>query len=188
MKISAFVDANVLYPAPIRDLLLNFAEDELFLPRWSEKVQQEWVNNLLSNRPDLDSKRLSRTIKLMNEAFPEALIENFESQIDKLSLPDLKDRHVLAATMKSGATIIVTANLKDFPKSVLGNYGIEAIHPDDFALKLIISHPSVSLQSFSRMVSVLRNPPQSFREVLNTLHACGLTKTSFVLGKLLTEG
>ncbi len=70
--IIVILDANVLYPAPLRDFLLNLAATEIFQPKWNSTIQQEWKYNLLKNRPDLIERQVYRTIKLMESAFPEA--------------------------------------------------------------------------------------------------------------------
>ena len=55
-----------------------------------------------------------------------------EELIERLELSDANDRHVSAAAVRSGADVIVTQNLKDFPEEKLDPYGIEAQHPDTF--------------------------------------------------------
>ena len=74
----AVLDANVLYPVPIRDLLLSLANEGLFQPKWSSIIQEEWVRNLLLKRPDLSRNKLLKTVDAMNETFPEANITGFE--------------------------------------------------------------------------------------------------------------
>jgi hypothetical protein len=49
---TAVYDACVLYPAPLRDLLMELALTDLFRARWSEKIHQEWIRSVLKNRPD----------------------------------------------------------------------------------------------------------------------------------------
>lgn len=73
----------------------------------------------------------------MNKAVPDCLVSGYESLIDGLQLPDQNDRHVLAATIRSGSQAIVTWNLKDFPQVDLAPYGIEAVSPDEFILDLL---------------------------------------------------
>jgi hypothetical protein len=65
----------------------------------------------------------------MNVAIPDAIVTGYEPQVDRLDLPDLDDRHVLAAAIRSGATSIVTANLADFPRDVLARYGMSRSPP-----------------------------------------------------------
>ena len=123
-------DACVLYPAPLRDLLLRLAANGLVRARWTEQILDECFRNILINRPDLNEASLQRTRDLMNRAIPDVLVTGFEGLIAGLDLPDLDDRHVLAAAIRSGAQVIVTANLDDFPTEKLSPYAIEAQHPD----------------------------------------------------------
>ena len=89
------------------------------------------------NRPDIPHVRIERTRHLMDTRFQDALVEGYEHHIDSLALPDADDRHVLAAAIHSGARIIVTTNLRDFPASALAPFSIEACHPDAFILGLL---------------------------------------------------
>ena len=165
----ALLDACVLYPAPVRDLLLSLAENKLFKPKWSSKIQNEWSSNLLLNRPDLKKDQLDLTIEAMNAAFPDSNVEKFESLIAGISLPDPDDRHVVAAAIRSKADVIVTYNLKDFPKSIEKEYDIEIQHPDIFLSNIYDLHPDKAKEAFNKMVKRLKNPPKSYSEVLNTL-------------------
>jgi predicted nucleic acid-binding protein len=112
-------DACVLYPAPLRDLLVQMATLRIFQAKWTSLIHDEWTRNLLINRPDLDRRRLERTVSLMNENVEDSLIFDFEHLIPTLQLPDPDDRHVLAAAIVAEAQVIVTFNLKDFPQSIL---------------------------------------------------------------------
>lgn len=112
---TAFLDASVLYPAPLRDLLLELAVSDLYRAKWSNAVHGEWINALLRSRDDLTRERLERTRDLMNAHVRDALVTDFDQLIGILELPDPDDRHVLAAAIKGRADLIVTANLKDFP-------------------------------------------------------------------------
>lgn len=81
MKHSSFTalyDANVLYPAPLRDLLMNLALTGVYRARWLARIHDEWKRNLLINRPDLDRTQLDRTSGLMDEAVPDALVSDYE--------------------------------------------------------------------------------------------------------------
>lgn len=131
-KYTALLDANVLYPAPLRDVLLQLAVSDLFLARWSEDIHHEWIEALLRVRPDLDRSKLEKTRELMDAHTRDALIYGYERLIPSLTLPDRDDRHVLAAAIIGKCDIIVTYNLKHFPNDILQQFGIEAQHPDDF--------------------------------------------------------
>ena len=134
---TALYDACVLYPAPLRDLLMQLALSDLFSARWTNQIHDEWIRNVLANRPELKRHQLERTCRLMNAHVLDSLVTGYENLIDALTLPDPDDRHVLAAAIRSGADVIVTYNLDDFPKRVLHPLGIEAQHPDLFVTRLL---------------------------------------------------
>ncbi|MFY0614428.1 MAG: PIN domain-containing protein [Hyphomicrobiaceae bacterium] len=128
----AVLDANVLYPAPVRDILMEVAVDGTYQARWTERIHEEWIRNLLKKQPELDPALLRRAADLMNEAVPDCIVEGYEHLIDALSLSDPDDRHVLATAITAKADVIVTFNLRDFPDDILGQYDLEAQHPDEF--------------------------------------------------------
>lgn len=114
-RIVAFLDASVLYPALLRDLLLRVALFGVFHAHWSARVQDEWTTALLRNRPDLSRALVERTRQLMDSHFPDAVVVGYEHRIELITLPDMDDRHVAAAAIHCGATAILTANLRHFP-------------------------------------------------------------------------
>jgi predicted nucleic acid-binding protein len=116
---TAILDACVLYPAPLRDFLLRLSEVELYRARWTKEIENEWVTNLLKNRADLERKKLERTCELMRKAIADSEVTGHISLVDSLDLPDEGDRHVLAAAIVGRADVIVTFNLKDYPKEKL---------------------------------------------------------------------
>jgi predicted nucleic acid-binding protein len=181
----AVLDACVLYPAPLRDLLLHFANFNFYQPRWSDEIQTEWIRNLLQNRPDLNKRQLNSTVALMNNSFPNANVVRYEYLIPSLTLPDANDRHVLAAAIHSQASFIVTFNLKDFPTSRVKRHDIEVLHPDLFVMNLIDLNPDLSFGAFKYQVSCLKNPSFSEEEVLGSLERCGLVKSVARLAKML---
>lgn len=142
-KIIALYDACVLYPAPLRDLLMQLAVTDLFHAKWTNQIHDEWIRNLLKNRPDLTRDKLIKIRNLMNENVRDCLVEKFENISTTLKLPDKDDHHVLAAAIKCSASTIVTFNLKDFPKNILQKYDIEPQHPDDFIIALFESRPAI---------------------------------------------
>lgn len=130
-------DACVLYPAPLRDLLLHLACSGLFRARWTNEIHDEWIRNLLKNRPDLQRHQLQRTRELMDKAVPDCLVTGHMKLVDGLVLPDPDDRHVLAAAICGHAEVIVTFNETDFPQDTLEDLGLETQHPDEFITHLI---------------------------------------------------
>jgi len=180
-----FYDANVLYPAELRNFLMHLAITGIFGARWSAEVHGEWIENLLANRPDLSREKLGRTRQLMDKAAPNALVCGYEHLIPKLELPDPDDRHILAAAIHCGASIIVTGNLADFPADALAQFGIEAQHPDDFILDLLTLAPGLVVEAAENHRSSLKNPPKAVPEYLDSLERQGLRQTVEVLRRHL---
>ncbi len=121
-KPTALLDACVLYPAPMRDLLLHCADVGLYVPKWTANIHDEWVRNLLTNRPDLSAERLRKTCEAMDNAFPDAPVIAYESLIDLIDLPDPDDQFVFdhleanPGQVKSAFWAQV-ANLRNPPKT-----------------------------------------------------------------------
>lgn len=176
-RFTAFLDASVLYPAPLRDLLLELATCDLYRAKWSDAVHDEWINALLRTRTDLTRERLMRTRNLMNAHTRDAVVTGYGDLIEVLKLPDPDDRHVLAAAIKGRADLIVTANLKDFPAEALDQWGIEAQHPDAFLTHQFHLSQPVFLKAVMTVRLRLKNPPKSVEDYLDTLRAQGLLAT-----------
>jgi predicted nucleic acid-binding protein len=174
---TAVYDACVLYPAPLRDLLMELALTDLFRARWSEAIHQEWIRNVLKNRPDLAESQLLRTKAFMDANVRDALVTGFESLIPSLELPDENDRHVLAAAIRCSADVIVTFNLKDFPSEYLSSFGVEAQHPDEFMLYLVDLYPIQFCRAVEKVRQRLRNPPIDCERYLLNLLKQGLPQT-----------
>jgi hypothetical protein len=170
-------DACVLYPAPLRDLLMQLALTELFRARWSDAIHDEWTRSVLAARPDIKPESLARCRELMDRHVPDSLVVGYEPLIPTLALPDPDDRHVLAAAIHAQAELIVTFNLGDFPGSVLSGYGIEAIHPDEFIVRLWDEDAGSVLIAAKLHRASLKRPPKTPAEYLRTLEQCRLTET-----------
>lgn len=174
---TAVFDACVLYPAPLRDLLMSVAMTEQFRAKWTDEIQNEWMRNLLAKREDLTEAQLQRTVELMNQSVPDCLVENYEEFIDSLELPDLGDRHVLAAAIKCQADVIVTNNLKDFPQEAVGKYHIDVQSPDVFLNHLFDLNQVAFCKAVHAMRKRLCNPAHTAEELLRTFYKQGLPLT-----------
>jgi hypothetical protein len=174
---TALYDACVLYPAPLRDLLMHLAITDLFRARWTDQIHEEWIRNVLANRPDLKRPQLERTRRLMNIHVLDCLVTGYEGLIDGLKLPDADDRHVLAAAVRAGADVIVTYNLDDFPRKALDPLGIEPQHPDVFVTHLLDLDAPIVCAAARRQRQSLKNPPKKVEEFLEILAQQQLPQT-----------
>ena len=173
----AVLDANALYPAPLRDLLMQMSYDGLFQARWTAEIEHEWKRNLLVNRPDL-AGQIDRTQAVMRRTIPDALVTGYATPLPDLSLPDPNDRHVLAAAIVAVADAIVTFNLRDFPAAALTGHGVEALHPDDFLMEFAAAKPCQVLAAIRSCLARLANQPIMPDGYLAALHRLGLMETA----------
>lgn len=129
------LDACVLYPTVLREILTDVAQAGLFQPIWSQRILDEW--RLAADRNDLPA---GVEIALLTDRFPGSRVEG-QGGADGLDLPDAADRHVIETALAAGAHGIVTANLRDFPPRALSAVGLRAIHPDEFLRDLYLNAP-----------------------------------------------
>jgi len=183
VRFTAVLDTNVIYPVIIRDLLFWFAHYEMYTPKWSNHIFAEWRS--VMERKGLSSQEADKRVERANLAFPDALVRNYETLLTNLSLPDMKDCHVLAAAIKSNAQLIVTNNIKDFPDAVLKDFDIKAKTADDFLTDLIDLNGGTAIEAFKEMVLHKRNPAMDEYAVLARLKEIGLTDTANYLHTLL---
>lgn len=171
---TVLLDANVLYPAPMRDVLLQLATTDLFKARWTADIHREWIEALMRKEPTRDRAKLERTRERMDHATRDSLITGYEPFIASLVLPDPDDRHVLAAAIVGSCDAVVTFNLSDFPDNILTPLGIEAQHPDEFLCNQLDLAPGIFCGAIRKVRARLKKPPYSVDEYLATLRRQGL--------------
>ena len=178
-RYTAILDANVMYPVNVFDILAQFCIEGLFTAKWSQDIDEEWTRNLLLDRVDLTPEQVLKRCNRQRVAIPDWEVEKekYQSLIEALDLPDMDDRHVLAAAIAGHADSIVTFNVKDFPSHVLDQYDIEAIHPDDFICHLLDLIPYQALTAIKHIRLRLKNPPYSAQELLDSYGRSGLIST-----------
>ena len=181
---TAFIDANVFYGARLRSLVLYLAQTKLFRARWSDRVHDEWIRNLLQKRPDLKAGDLARTRQLMDASVLDALVTGYEPLIEAMVLPDPDDRHVLAAAVVCKASCIVTFNVSDFPPDRLAPYGLHTVHPDDFLLDVASSDPPSFAGAVREDLEHYRAPPLDLPEYVVALRKAGVPRIAEQIGKL----
>ena len=176
VKFTCVLDTNVIHPIELRDLLFWFAFDELYTPKWSEHIFDEWIALMKRKRvkPEEIEKRVTNALGI----FPDAMVTNYEPLIEALNLPDPKDRHVLAAAIKTNANLIVTNNIKDFPEDYLNQFGLSAKVADDFLTDIIDINPKMATESFLKLVSNRKYPPLTEYEILDRYRKIGLKDTA----------
>ncbi|RMG71017.1 MAG: PIN domain-containing protein [Bacteroidetes bacterium] len=183
IRFTCVLDTNVIYPLEVRDLLFWFAHYDLYTPKWSKHIFSEWEE--VMRRRGVREDEIKKRLAVANQAFPDAMVENYEPLIAGLSLPDEKDRHVLAAAIKTNANLIITNNLKDFPESLLSAYSLSAKSADDFLADTIDLNSETAVEAFRELVLYRRNPDLDAYQVLDRFRKNGLKNTANFLHSLL---
>jgi len=178
-RYTALLDACVLYPLAMTDALLSLATAGFFAAKWTTKIEDEWIRSLERQRPDLAGK-LNVRRDSMRDAIPDWEVPEsaWTSLAHGISLPEPDDRHVLAAAIAGHADCIVTSNLKDFPGTVLLEYGIEAIDPDTFIINQWDLDPVNAMAAFKRMRARRKKPLSSPEDFAYALEVGGLPTTA----------
>lgn len=136
----AVLDACVLFPTVLREILQGAASAGLFQPVFSERILREWVLATARLGPEAPGIAAAEAASL-RAAFPRGLVRERPEIEARLLLPDPDDRHVLATAIASGADAIVTLNAQDFPGHVLASEGVTRRDPDGFLWELQSRHP-----------------------------------------------
>jgi predicted nucleic acid-binding protein len=152
---SAVLDTCVLAPMPLCDTLLRCAEEPaLYRAYWSEETLIELRRVLL--KIGLTEEQANRRITMMQIAYPEAVISIPAGFLAAMpSLPDPSDRHVVAGAILAKADVIVTGNLRDFPKDLLEPYHLLVHSPDEFLLHQYHLNPWAMLEKLDNQASAI---------------------------------
>ncbi|WP_102109305.1 RSP_2648 family PIN domain-containing protein [Oceaniglobus roseus] len=144
------LDANVLFPTVLREILLACAAAGLFRPLWSPRILEEWARATVKLGPGAEVVARGE-IAALSAAWPGAAVTPKDGDLRRLWLPDPDDVHVLAAAVAGSADLIVTLNAKDFPRHVLAEEGLERLDPDQFLLSLHAAAPDAVAASVARV-------------------------------------
>ena len=180
---TALLDANILYSAPMRDIFLQLAVNDVFQAKWTADIHREWIDALLRNEPHRNRAVLERTRGLMDQATRDCLITGYEPLISALELPDSDDRHVLAAAITGHCDVVVTCNLQDFPEIAVARYGIEVQHPDEFLSNHLDLMPGPFCDAVRKIRARLVAPSLTVQDYLATLTGQGLVATAAELAQ-----
>ena len=186
-ELIAVLDANVLYPQWLRDVMLTLAALGYYGPRWSSQIIDEMRLNVLADHPSIDPQRFDdTTIAALHGAFPEAWTDVPDDLIATMD-NESGDRHVLATAIAGEAHLVVTSNITDFasPRYVAsGHVTIET--PTDFLITVLDDHPDL-MATVLLHLATRRRGVATIADVLDQLarnHAL-LTFVNLARGRLL---
>jgi len=180
------LDANVLFPASLRDTLLRTAAEGLFRPAWTATIWDEVLDNLTTKpRNPMPPAAAAHLRAEVLRHFPDAAVMGYEDLIPSLT-NDEKDRHVLAAAVHAQARQIVTCNLKHFPERALAPYGITALEPDEFLMAIAGPMTERVTRIIREQAAALKRPSATPARILGTLAQHAPTFVAFI--RPLIEG
>ena len=136
------IDANVLYPTVMREVVLGVARAGVFEPIWSDRILEEWARAAAKLGPDGGAQARSE-IGMLAAHWPKARVRPDAGLEARLWLPDPHDIHVLAAAIAGSAEAIMTVNVKDFPRHILAEEGVARVDPDGYLFQCWQSQPEV---------------------------------------------
>jgi hypothetical protein len=169
---AVLLDACVLYPLPLRDTLLRCAEEDLYEVRWSRRILDEVVRNLVDDDRATPGQA-AKLIDAMQRAFEDAEIPALAiAALEPRMTNESADRHVLAAAVASNdAKTLVTSNLRHFPAAACQPFGVEVAHPDAFLCSVYKRAPTGIHAVLDQQAADLSRPPMTVEDVLDRLHA-----------------
>lgn len=136
------LDACVLFPTVLREILTGCAQAGGYAPLWSARLLEEWARAAARLGPGAEAVARG-DIALLRAAFPQAEIPADPALEHTLHMPDPADAHVLATAIAGRATGIVTLNLRDFPARALAPWQIAPRSPDDMLMDLWLAQPAL---------------------------------------------
>lgn len=181
-RFTVLVDACSLAGVLNRNLICTLARAEFFRLRWSESILDETeraIAAIQGKRGKVDPQaEASRNRRALETAFEDAMVSDFDHLLPACRvLPDPNDAHVLAAAIRTGASVIVTENLSDFPTEIIQPLGLEARSADAFVADTISLDPGRAVEAIRRMRARLIRPEKSTDQLLFDMEAVGLVET-----------
>lgn len=172
------LDACVLYPPILRTILLAAAQAGLYRPLWSPRILEEWARAVARDGPEAEVQARGE-IALLQAEWPRATVHPGAATQARLWLPDPNDIHVLAAASDGGADVLITLNLRDFPKREVAAEGVRVLAPDPFLMELWLSEAAAvedAVGAVHRMAEAMNGAPVDRRKMLRRAHLPRLGK------------
>lgn len=172
------LDACILYPTIMREILLGAATEGAFMPLWSARILEEW-RRAAAKHGAAQAQIAGVEIALLRANWPNAEIA--ESSSDALWLPDENDIHVLATAITANADAIMTVNIKDFPTRILSNHSILRRNPDQFLVEFAQENLAAMQRVGQKIKQAAETHSGEAKDLRKLLKRTGLPR----LGKLL---
>ena len=172
------IDACVLYPTVMREVLMGAASQGLFTPLWSTRILEEWAR--AAARLGNGQEGAARVeIALLRDKWPDSNVDYSQALESSLILPDPDDTHVLAAAIVGKADVLLTMNLKDFPTRTLSNHGVIRRDPDGLLREMFDESADVIggvAENVRQTAELLSGQPQEMRALMKKARLPRLAK------------
>ena len=176
------LDACVLYPSVLREIVTGVAAQGALVPVWSPRILAEWQHAVARLGP-VEALHAQGEAARLRAAFPQAEVMPDPVTEAALDLPDAADAHVLAAAIAGSASVLCTLNLRDFPARALAHHGCRALSPDDLLMDLWLADRT----SVEAAVSQVRAETERLSDRPQPLRALLKRASLPRLGKALAE-
>ncbi|MFT4081858.1 MAG: PIN domain-containing protein [Nocardioides sp.] len=160
-------DANILISRTLRDYFVYAAKLGALDIHWSETILNETTRNLIKQF-DFTTEDAEVLVERLEAFLPSALVEvkkRDATRVAKVEMDD-KDRHVLAAALSANADLLLTQNVRHFPRDWMAKRGIELIDAGTLLTRLADDYPDILREAHWRGVN---SRPQTSEQVLAIL-------------------
>ena len=161
---AVFLDANVLYPGLVRSIVLCLAEADLIRPHWSQRVLDEWQIAIARKQGSDAEMGVIAARQAMAQSFPNAMLPLDPLLEQSIQLPDRADEHVAAAA--NTTDILLTFNVRDFPRRRIRELGYQVVHPDSFLWQLLSTRAAETWPAIARALETDGVEPADARKAL----------------------
>jgi predicted nucleic acid-binding protein len=179
------LDACVLVPYELSNVILTLAEQGLFTPLWSQQILDE-TERALTTKLGIALDKARKRIAAMTTTFPDAMVDNYADLI-KVMRCHKKDRHVLAAAVRGNAQTLVTANLDDFPGEAADPYDVEIVHPDRFLSDQLDLDPDLTIHGLDSVAAGYNSPSMTVLELMRRLRSTTPNFAQYVGTKIMLD-
>lgn len=159
------LDANIIYPMALCDYLLWAAQRSVFRPGWSRPILDEAERNLVAKGTPNAPRRMQRMRAAFEDADPGKTAIGREMKKVPKDV-DMDDRHVVAAALAFGATIIVTNNERHFPRAALADVGLQRMNGEQFLEFLWKNRRQDMEEALADAAAMTRHPGRTLGERL----------------------
>ena len=178
------IDTCVLFPTVMRTILLEAIKSKHDSAFWSEKILREWSTSA-KKVGNLGQLQADSEISILRANWPNSVI-SFSSELEEsLYLPDLNDRHVLAAAIAGKCDAIITLNKKDFPRQILDQYGLLRLDPDHIILEYLKDDASIIIEIAEDLLSEANRKFNEEWTIRQLLRKARLPRTAKALSILI---